>query len=64
MSTPSNSPSCDNCPNALGEALDLIKNLLSIPSDLSVTLLRLDPIWDTLRHHPSFQALLEEYDTN
>jgi TolB-like protein len=45
-------------------ALDLIEELLSIPSDLSVGLLRLDPVWDPLRDHPRFQALLEKYDTS
>jgi serine/threonine-protein kinase len=44
-------------------ALDLIEKLLSIPCDFSVGLLRLDPVWDPLRDHPRFQALLEEYDT-
>jgi serine/threonine-protein kinase len=46
------------------KALDLIDELLSIPSWLSVRLLRLDPVWDPLRNHPRFQALLEKYDTN
>jgi len=45
------------------KALDLIEELLSIPSWLSVGLLRLDPVWDPLRDHPRFQALLERYDT-
>jgi len=44
------------------KALDLIEELLSIPSHLSVGLLRLDPVWDPLRDHPRFQALLEKYD--
>jgi tetratricopeptide (TPR) repeat protein len=46
------------------EAVNLIEELLSIPCRLSVGLLRLDPVWDPLRDHPRFQALLEEYDTN
>ena len=41
------------------ERLDL---LLSIPSDISVALLKIDPIWDPLRDHPRFQALLEKYE--
>ncbi len=45
-------------------ALDLIEQALSIPSVLSVGLLHLDPVWDPLRDHPRFQALLEKYDTN
>jgi serine/threonine-protein kinase len=44
-------------------ALDLIEGVLSMPSDLSVGLLRLDPVWDPLRDDPRFQALLEKYDT-
>ena len=36
--------------------------LLSIPCDLSVGLLRLDPVWDPLRNNPRFQALLEKYE--
>jgi tetratricopeptide (TPR) repeat protein len=46
------------------KALDLIEELLSIPSLLSLGLLRLDPDWDPLRDHPRFQALLEKYDTD
>ncbi len=42
-------------------ALDEIEYLLSIPSEMSVPLLRLDPIWDPLRDHPRFQDLLEKY---
>ncbi len=43
-------------------AIDQIEYLLSIPSWLSVPLLRLDPIWDPLRDHPRFQALIEKYE--
>jgi tetratricopeptide (TPR) repeat protein len=43
------------------QALSLIEELQSIPSSLSVGLLRLDPVWDPLRDHPGFQALLEKH---
>jgi serine/threonine-protein kinase len=43
------------------KALDLIEELLSIPCQLSVGLLRLDPDWDALRDDPRLQALLEKY---
>lgn len=43
------------------KALDLIEELLSIPSRLSVGWLRLEPAWDSLRDHPRFQEILEKY---
>ena len=43
-------------------ALDHVETLLSMPSDLYVWLLRLDPLWDPLRDHAHFQAILEEYE--
>ena len=43
------------------KALDLIEYSLTLPSSLSVHLLRLDPRWDPLRDHPRFQQILEKY---
>ncbi len=43
-------------------ALDEIERLLSGPSLLSVHTLRLDPLWDPIREHPRFQALLAGYE--
>jgi hypothetical protein len=43
----------------LDEAIDHLEHLLSIPSFVSVSLLKLHPKWDPLREHPRFQDLLE-----
>ena len=43
-------------------AIEQLEYLLSIPSTVSVPLLRIDPTWDRLRDHPRFQALLAKYD--
>jgi tetratricopeptide (TPR) repeat protein len=40
-------------------AVNQIAFLLSIPSELSINLLRLDPAWNPLRGHARFQKLLE-----
>lgn len=40
-------------------AIDRLERMLSVPSELSITGLRLDPAWDPLRDHPRFKALLE-----
>jgi len=41
-------------------AIDRFEFLLSIPSQVTIPLLRLDPAWDPLRNHPLFKKLLEE----
>ncbi len=41
-------------------ALDQLELLLSIPSDLSVPMLKISPQWDELRGHPRFEALLAD----
>jgi TolB-like protein/Tfp pilus assembly protein PilF len=43
-------------------AIDQLDYLLSIPSTVSVSSLRIHPMWDPLRDHPRFQALLEKYE--
>jgi serine/threonine-protein kinase len=40
-------------------AMDQLEFLLSRPGEISIPLLRLDPTWEPLRHHPRFQKLLE-----
>jgi hypothetical protein len=45
----------------VGETDSAVKRLgylLSIPSDVSVNLLRADPMWDPLRGNPGFQRLV------
>jgi serine/threonine-protein kinase len=39
-------------------AIDKLEFLLSVPSYISVALLRVDPAWDPLREHPRFEELL------
>jgi serine/threonine protein kinase/tetratricopeptide (TPR) repeat protein len=48
----------------LGEedkAIELLNRLLSRPYDLSVTWLKLDPMWDPLRDNPRFLSLLSRH---
>jgi serine/threonine protein kinase/tetratricopeptide (TPR) repeat protein len=40
-------------------AIDQLEFLLSIPSRISIPLLRIDPTWDPLRNNSRFQKLLE-----
>ena len=40
-------------------AIDQIETWLSVPSGISVDLLRVDPLWDPLRANPRFRRLVE-----
>ena len=40
-------------------AIDQLELLLSIPYEISIPLLKLDPVWDPLRNSPRFQKLLK-----
>jgi serine/threonine-protein kinase len=42
-------------------ALDQLEYLISIPGELGVGALRLDPAWAPLRAHPRFQALIRKH---
>ena len=42
-------------------AFEQIEYLLSIPSDLSIPILQLDPRWDPLREHPRYAELLSRH---
>lgn len=46
------------------KALEQIELLLSIPADLSTSLLQLDPAWKPLENNPKFIELLETYSEN
>jgi TolB-like protein/Tfp pilus assembly protein PilF len=43
------------------KAFDQIEYLLSIPGELSIPLLKLDPVWAPLRSLPRFQKLIQKY---
>ena len=45
------------------EAIQVLDHLLTVPSELTVALLRLDPIWDSLRTDSAFQQMLAKHES-
>ena len=43
------------------EAVNILEELLSRPSWMTVENLKADPVWDPLRNNPGFRALLKKY---
>ncbi len=44
-------------------ALRLVDRSLQTPNGVTVSMLKLDPMWDPLRNDPRFQALIARHDT-
>ena len=49
------------CTGEFDEAFRLLDHLFSIPSNLTVPILKLDPAWDPLRQDARYQALIDKY---
>lgn len=47
--------------NELDNAIDLLDTLLSIPGDVSIPLVKIDPEWKVLVQHPQFKELEKKY---
>ncbi len=43
-------------------AIDQLETVMCITRPVSPSVLRADPLYDPLRDHPRFQALLEKYE--
>jgi hypothetical protein len=44
-----------------GSAVPILDGLLQRPSQVTVAVLKLNPIWDSIRNDPRFQALIDKY---
>jgi hypothetical protein len=45
-------------------AIDILDHLLAVPSNMTVSLLRVQPVWDPIRQHPRFIELLKRYGSD
>lgn len=43
-------------------AVAILEDLLQRPGSVTVALLKIDPIWDSIRNDPGFQALINKHD--
>jgi non-specific serine/threonine protein kinase len=44
-----------------GKAIEILDGLLSRPTDFSVAMIKLNPVWDPLRNNPGYLTLLEKH---
>jgi non-specific serine/threonine protein kinase len=46
------------------KALSILDSLLSRPTDFSITMIKLNPVWDPLRDNPDYLTLVHKYSLN
>jgi TolB-like protein/Tfp pilus assembly protein PilF len=46
------------------QAIEILEGLLTRPSQVTVPLLKIQPVWDPIRNHPRFVELLKRHDSD